>query len=157
MLDYPSISHINSVAQQHNFLIIFAVRDIYRDIYQALTQRIAGSHVDILSADGANIINIVEDKFDEITTSIQLTDSSPSDIDLQYSSDCQLPDRCSNVALGTPRSFSVSLSSEHCPGLDQEKVTIFARGLAENLTIQVESGCECDCSAQGELSLFFLP
>ena len=145
------------MAQQHKFLIIFAVIERYRNIYQALTQRIAGSHFDILSADGANIINIVEDKFDEITTSIQITDSNPSDIDLQYSSDCQPPTRCSDVALGTPVTFSVSLSSEHCLGPEQEEVTIFTRGLAENLTILVESGCECDCSAQGELSLCFLP
>ena len=157
MLDYPSISHINSVAQQHNFLIIFAVRDIYRDIYQALTQRIAGSHVDILSADGANIINIVEDKFDEITTSIQITDNSPSDIELQYRSDCRPPTRCSNVALGTPVTFFVSLTTDHCPGEEQENVTIFTRGLAENLTIVLESGCQCDCSAQGEKSSSFPP
>ena len=138
------------MAQQHNFLIIFAVREIYRDIYQALTQRIAGSHVDILSADGANIINIVEDKYDEITTSIQITDSSPSNVELQYQSDCRPPTRCSNVALGTPVTFSVSLSTDHCLDEQQENVTIFTRGLAENLTIVLESGCDCDCSAEGE-------
>ena len=37
-----------------------------------------------------------------------------------------------------------------CLDEQQENVTIFTRGLAENLTIVLESGCECDCSAEGE-------
>ena len=30
LLDYPSVSHINSVAQEHNFLVMFAVIDKYQ-------------------------------------------------------------------------------------------------------------------------------
>ena len=149
VLDYPSISHINSVAQLNNFLIIFAVKDIYKDIYQALTERIAGSHVDILTADGANIINIVEDRYDEITTSIKIA-NTPTDLQLEFSSDCEErpATQCSNVDLGTPVTFSVSVTADHCPSMDEEPVTIFPLGLAENLTILVESGCECACSAE---------
>ena len=149
ILDYPSVSHINSVAQLNNFLIIFAVKDIYKDIYQALTERIAGSYVDILSADGANIINIVEDKYDEITTSIKIA-NTPTDLELEFSSDCgeKPPTQCSNVDLGTPVTFSVSITTDHCPGEKEEPLTIFPLGLAENLTILVESGCECACGRE---------
>ena len=52
-LDYPSVSHINSVAQKNNFLIIFAVIEQYKEAYKALSERITGkvysySHVSVL-------------------------------------------------------------------------------------------------------------
>ena len=72
MLDYPSVSHINSVAQENNFLIMFAVIDKYREAYKALAERITGSDVSLLEADGSNIIDIVTKRYDEITTSIKV-------------------------------------------------------------------------------------
>ena len=32
--DYPSISHINSVAQANSFILLFAVVEAYKDVYQ---------------------------------------------------------------------------------------------------------------------------
>ena len=72
MLDYPSVSHINSVAQENNFLIMFAVIDKYQEAYRALAERITGSAVSLLEADGSNIIKIVSDWYEEITTSIKV-------------------------------------------------------------------------------------
>ena len=45
VLDYPSVSHINSVAQLNNFIIIFAVTEQYQEAYSALSERITGSKV----------------------------------------------------------------------------------------------------------------
>ena len=42
--DYPSVSHINSVAQLYNFLVIFAVIEQYRETYKALSERITGRY-----------------------------------------------------------------------------------------------------------------
>ena len=72
MLDYPSVSHINSVAQENNFLIMFAVIDKYQEAYKALAERITGSDVSLLEADGSNIIDIVSERYEEITTSIKV-------------------------------------------------------------------------------------
>ena len=66
------MSHINSVAQENNFLIMFAVIDKYREAYKALAERITGSDVSLLEADGSNIIDIVTKRYDEITTSIKV-------------------------------------------------------------------------------------
>ena len=67
------MSHINSVAQENNFLILFAVIDKYTEAYKALAERITGSDVSLLNADGSNIIDIVKDRYDEIATSIKVS------------------------------------------------------------------------------------
>ena len=66
------MSHINSVAQENNFLIMFAVIDKYQEAYRALAERITGSAVSLLEADGSNIIKIVSEWYKEITTSIKV-------------------------------------------------------------------------------------
>ena len=67
------MSHINSVAQENNFLIMFAVIDKYKEAYKALAERITGSAVSLLDADGSNIIHIVSEYYKEITTSIKVS------------------------------------------------------------------------------------
>ena len=108
----------------------------------------------------ANIINIVEDKYDEITTSIEIT-NSPTDIKLEYKSDCEeiggeegSATQCSRVELGTPVTFSVILTTDHCPAEEEENITISTLGLPGGLTLLIESGCKCDCSEQGKLTVY---
>ena len=51
---------------------MFAVIDKYQEAYKALAERITGSDVSLLEADGSNIINIVSERYEEITTSIKV-------------------------------------------------------------------------------------
>ena len=92
------------MARINNFIIIFAVTEKYKSIYQALTKRISGSFVDILSADGANIINIVQDKYEEITTSVRVSGSKSSKVAITFSVECggawQPGSKCRNISLG---------------------------------------------------------
>ena len=60
------------MAQENNFLIMFAVIDKYQEAYRALAERITGSDVSLLEADGSNIIDIVSERYEEITTSIKV-------------------------------------------------------------------------------------
>ena len=155
VLDYPSVSHINSVAQQNNFLIIFAVIEQYRETYKALSERITGSYVDILTKDGSNIIHIVEDKYEEITSSIQVMANSPPDVNVTFSTTCEQsvkPNQCANVPLGTPVTFTAELNIAKCLDSDEgpKTVSIFPIGLNENLTISVESACDCECQQIGK-------
>ena len=125
------------------------MNELYKlDIYLLL-----GSYVDILTKDGSNIIHIVEDKYEEITSSIQVMSNSPSDVNVTFSTTCEQsvkPNQCANVPLGTPVTFTAELSIAKC--LDTsvpQTVSIFPIGLNENLTISVESACDCDCESLG--------
>jgi len=154
LLDYPSISHISSVAQSSNYIIIFAVIKKYKEIYEALTQRISGSYVDILTKDGENIINIVENKYEEITTSIKVSSSTTGkEVGVKFFTDCNvgpesLSNQCNNIPLGTPVQFTAEVNISKCLDTPQT-ITIFPVGLNENLTITIESACECACSMPG--------
>ncbi len=48
LLDYPSISHINYVANTNSFVVIFAVIPRYKSIYEAMANLVTGSSVEIL-------------------------------------------------------------------------------------------------------------
>ena len=156
-LDYPSVSHINSVAQQQNFIIIFAVTAQYQEAYEALAERITGSKVGVLEKDGSNIINIVEEKYDETLTEIKVMENSDASVNISLDTTCgggsnKLgPNHCGGVALGQSVNFTAQISVSKC--LDAtETVSIFPLGLNENLTILVESDCDCNCVSLGELS-----
>jgi len=152
-LDYPSVSHINSVAQKNNFLIIFAVIEQYKEAYKALSERITGSYVDVLTADGANIINIVQNIYEDIVSSIKVMSQSSPDVNVTFSTFCEGgiglgDDSCADIPLGSPVKFSAEISVEKCLDAPQT-VNIFPIGLNENLTIIVETLCECDCTPVG--------
>ena len=51
---------------------MFAVIEKYQEAYKALAERITGSSVSLLEADGKNIIDIVSEHYKEITTSIKV-------------------------------------------------------------------------------------
>ena len=153
MLDYPSVSHINSVAQKNNFLVVFAVTDQYQEAYKALADRITGSRVARLSSDGSNMIDIVQDIYDEITDSIKVMSNGPANINVTFKTNCEGgiklgPNSCAEVPLGSPVSFTADINVDKC--LDSpQTVTIFPQGLNENLTVTINTACHCNCIVSG--------
>jgi hypothetical protein len=71
-MDYPSISHINYVAQQNSFVLIFAVSPSYKAIYEDMANLVTGSSVEILEKDSENIVQIIRERYKGLTSSIQV-------------------------------------------------------------------------------------
>ena len=76
-----------------------------QEAYTALAERITGSHVSLLAADGSNIIDIVEDRYEEITTSVKVVANTPPDLNITFSTGCEGgtvlgPNHCANIPLG---------------------------------------------------------
>ena len=72
ILDYPSISHINYVAQTNSFVIIFAIMPEYKEIYKSMSKLVSGSSVEILEEDSKNIVSIIREKYKELTSTIEV-------------------------------------------------------------------------------------
>ncbi len=72
IMDYPSISHINYVAQQNSFVLIFAVSPSYKAIYEDMANLVTGSSVEILEKDSENIVQIIRERYKGLTSSIQV-------------------------------------------------------------------------------------
>ena len=107
--------------------------------------------MDILSKDGSNIVQIVETKYEEISTSIQMSaGTSGTGTKVRFFSDCggsgEIVEtrRCSNVQLGTPLRFLAELENRAC-GSGTETIPIFSLGLNESLVLSVSTDCRCPC------------
>jgi integrin beta 1 len=66
--DYPSIGHINYIAKENSVNIIWAVTEDKYTLYQGLSQVVSGSSAGVLSADSSNIVDLVRQQYEAITT-----------------------------------------------------------------------------------------
>ena len=119
-----------------------------------MVDRIPGSSVDVLSKDGSNIVQIVETKYEEISTSIQMT-AGTSSTAVKFYSDCGIPggqvyatNLCSNVPIGTQVQFTAQLTRDTCMSEAVERIPVFSIGLNESLVLSVRTECECPCEAR---------
>ena len=72
ILDYPSISQINYIAQESSFLVIFAVAPRYKNIYKEMEKLVIGSSVEILDTDSENIFNFIRESYIGLTSTIKV-------------------------------------------------------------------------------------
>lgn len=106
-LDYPSVSQINHVVKEHSVNMIFAVTEEQFDVYRLLKENVEGSSAGTLSADSSNIVELVQEQYEAITSSIEMKDNATGAVRVTYYSDCneggQPKQRsiCNNVKVGS--------------------------------------------------------
>lgn len=61
--DYPSISQINLKVKENAINVIFAVTEEQIDVYKQLQGHIEGSSSGKLSADSANVVDLVKEQY----------------------------------------------------------------------------------------------
>lgn len=66
--DYPSIGHINHLAKENSVSIIWAVTEDKYGLYQGLAKVVSGSSAGILTTDSSNIVDLVRQQYQAITT-----------------------------------------------------------------------------------------
>lgn len=62
--DYPSVSQLDKMAQEHNINIIFAVTKGQQEIYKTLKDNIHGAAFGVLSKDSSNIVDLVKSEYE---------------------------------------------------------------------------------------------
>lgn len=62
--DYPSISQINYKVKQNSINLIFAVTEEQISVYNKLEELIEGSSSGKLSADSANVVDLVKEQYE---------------------------------------------------------------------------------------------
>jgi len=151
--DYPSISQINQKAQEHHVNIIFAATANQVKIYEKLTPLIEGSSAGRLDNDSSNIVQLIEQQYQEITSEIELKDNATSHVQLTYHSSCVNDKRketnvCKDLKVGSTITFDIDVEVKSCPKRSSEynqTIQIYPVGLNEALIIDLEMICECDC------------
>lgn len=92
----------------------------------------------------------------KITDSIKITDNSDNNIEVKYYSACtghkiMKTNQCDNLHVGVQVSFSAVIKLLDCPesGNRKQIFQIKPGNLNENLIVEVEYLCDCDCDKKG--------
>ena len=118
--DYPSIGHINHLAKQKSFSIIWAVTEKQINLYSTLTKLVQGSSAGKISYDSSNIVDLIRRQYQAITTSIEIqTTYNGSACETKITpvncGDGAIENnQCKDVTLGTAVQFEIEVKLKEC-------------------------------------------
>lgn len=152
LMDYPSVGQLALQLEKHHIQPIFAVTRNVLKIYENLSKMIPKSEVGELSADSNNVVKLIKDAYNKLSSKVELTHNSQNEnLRVTFSPNCEIPEFegeskgvCNNVAQGTEISFDVTVESHQCLS-EPETFNINPLGIKDTLKITVEGDCECNC------------
>ncbi|CAH0726453.1 unnamed protein product, partial [Brenthis ino] len=148
--DYPSVSQINKIATENNFMIIFAAVPNVTDHYKALEKNIQGSKYVPLEA-SPKLLEMIKEEYLSLIRNMQLEYTMPDFMQLTFDPDCNKPGNC---VLQHDQHIDIkgTLMINSCPpdNMFTYLVKVGPRLLGEKLSISVEVDCQCDCEKPGK-------
>ncbi|XP_069815067.1 integrin beta-1-A-like isoform X3 [Dendropsophus ebraccatus] len=156
--DYPTISHTVQKLSENNIQTIFAVGEDFQPIYEELKNLIPKSAVGTLSSNSSNVIQLIIDSYDSLSSELILESSKlPEGVTINYKSFCkngvvgtgENGRKCSNISLGDQVEFEISVTAHKCFKKDWPFIKIKPWGFTEEVEILLEHICECDCHWTG--------
>uniref|UniRef100_A0A3P8ZFA9 Integrin beta n=1 Tax=Esox lucius TaxID=8010 RepID=A0A3P8ZFA9_ESOLU len=157
--DYPSIAHLVQKLSDNNIQTIFAVTEEFQPVYKELKNLIPKSAVGTLSANSSNVINLIIDAYNSLSSEVILENSKlPDGVTITYQSRCkngvigegEMGRKCSNISIGDEVSFTISITTKQCPKMGKsETIKIKPLGFTEEVEIALNFICECDCHKDG--------
>ncbi|XP_063603474.1 integrin beta-PS-like [Penaeus indicus] len=148
--DYPSVAQINKIARQEEINVIFAVSG-YADLYESLSKMIEASSFGLLDANSANVVELVKEQYEKITSKIKLSDNltDTSPVTISYSSKCHgfqdmTTNECGDMKEGSEVVFDLNVTAIECPA-DGKPFLVEVKTLQDKLILEVEFDCNCGC------------
>ncbi|XP_059418463.1 integrin beta-2 [Carassius carassius] len=148
--DYPSVGQIARKLEDHNIQPIFAVTKKMESVYTELSKLIPKSAVGVLSEDSGNVVNIIVDAYNSLTSEVIMAhEALPDYIKVKYTSNCmggeQTSDqgKCSNVNIGQDVIFDVTVTVKKC--ITSHSFQIGPLGFSEKLKVNIQTRCDCEC------------
>uniref|UniRef100_A0A0K8T298 Integrin beta n=2 Tax=Lygus hesperus TaxID=30085 RepID=A0A0K8T298_LYGHE len=119
--DYPSVSQINLKVKENAINVIFAVTQEQIHVYNRLMKHIEGSFAGVLSNDSSNVVELVKDQYDRITSSVELKDTASSKhVKITYYSNCldpkgnlQQTSKCDGLKVDSEVRFLAEVEVKH--------------------------------------------
>ena len=151
-----------SQVKEHAVNIIFAVTENQSDTYKELIKLVEGSTTGILRNDSSNIVELVKAEYAKITSTIELKHDMKKSlaeyVKIKFYSKCLANktvevDSCSGLRVGTQVNFDVKIELLKCPENPAEwnqTIRIRPVGLQDELVIDLQMLCDCDCEHSGE-------
>uniref|UniRef100_A0A8C6C0R9 Integrin beta n=1 Tax=Monodon monoceros TaxID=40151 RepID=A0A8C6C0R9_MONMO len=156
--DYPSVGQVAQALSAANIQPIFAVTGATLPVYQELSKLIPKSVVGELSEDSSNVVQLIMDAYNSLSSTVTLEHERsllPPGVHISYDSQCGGPEKkqdeagdrgqCNHVRINQTVNFLVTLQATHC--LPEPHLLRFrARGFSEELTVELHTLCDCNCS-----------
>uniref|UniRef100_A0A8C5V691 Integrin beta n=1 Tax=Microcebus murinus TaxID=30608 RepID=A0A8C5V691_MICMU len=154
--DYPSVGQVAQALSAANIQPIFAVTSATLPVYQELSKLIPKSAVGELSEDSSNVVQLIMDAYNSLSSTVTLEHSSlPPGVHISYRSQCgglekregEAEDRgqCSHVQVNQTVNFWVTFQATHCLP-EPHLLRLRALGFSEELTVELHTLCGCNCS-----------
>uniref|UniRef100_A0A8D3D0I2 Integrin beta n=1 Tax=Scophthalmus maximus TaxID=52904 RepID=A0A8D3D0I2_SCOMX len=157
VLDYPSLALMNEKMSENNINLVFAVTSYVEPLYKEYSKLIPGTTVGTLSDDSGNVIQLIEEAYQKIRSTVQLELLDvPKELTLSFNATClngeviQGLKSCTGLKIGDTVSFSVDAQLHGCPKEKSRTFTIKPLGFQDALEVTVDFACGCDCEAEAE-------
>ncbi|KAM8967513.1 integrin beta-1 isoform 2-T2 [Pelodytes ibericus] len=157
--DYPSIAHLVQKLSENNIQTIFAVTEEFQPVYKELKNLIPKSAVGTLSANSSNVIQLIIDSYNSLSSELILENSKlPEGVTISYKSYCkngvegtgENGRKCSNISIGDQVEFEISVTAHKCSKKGQtETIKIKPLGFTEEVEVILNFICECECQKDG--------
>merc|ERR1719457_369224 len=160
-LDYPSVGQLRDVFRSNKIQTIFAVTEEVYPLYEELTKVLdTTSFAGQLAADSGNVVQVIEDSYNELKSIITLTPPKvSSNIEMQYRVKCpgdtdftENTLTCNNAGdIDDEVRFQFTFNAKACPDdtSSKEQLNIKSPQLKDETIIEIEYECECECINSG--------
>ncbi|KAF3695221.1 Integrin beta-2 Cell surface adhesion glycoprotein [Channa argus] len=150
-MDYPSVGQLAVQLEKNNIQPIFAVTKNVENVYKQLSKMIPKSEVGVLSSDSKNVVQLIEDAYNKLSSKVTVThDNLPDNVRVVYTPICKEAGPaggsegvCDNVLVGQMISFNVTVTAHSC--MKDKSFTIKPLGIKDTLTVTLSTNCECEC------------
>uniref|UniRef100_A0A3Q3QK69 Integrin beta n=1 Tax=Monopterus albus TaxID=43700 RepID=A0A3Q3QK69_MONAL len=150
-MDYPSVGQLAVQLEKNNIQPIFAVTKNVENVYKQLSKMIPKSEVGVLSSDSSNVVQLIKDAYNRLSSKVTLThDNLPDNVRVVYTPICDhaVPAGdsegvCDNVRVGQEISFNVTVTADSC--MENKSFIIRPLGIKDTLTVALSTNCVCQC------------
>ncbi|XP_015672631.1 integrin beta-7 [Protobothrops mucrosquamatus] len=154
LYDYPSLGHLAEVLSKSNIQLIFAVTRTRLSLYKELSKLIPKSVVGELKSDSRNVVQLIEDAYKSLASTVKLGHFSdlPPGISIAYDSHCGDIEtygqteggECSDVSVHQLVQFTVKIMATTCLP-ESQKLMLRVLGVGEEVQVELSTVCECQC------------
>lgn len=153
-MDYPSVGQLATQLEKNNIQPIFAVTENVKKVYTELSKMIPKSEVGVLSSDSKNVVQLIENAYNKLSSKVTLThDNLPDNVRVEYLPQCDHPipegankGVCDKVTVNKEISFEVTVTVDEC--MEENSFTISPLGIKDQLIVTISTNCECQCKAE---------
>ncbi|XP_049778654.1 integrin beta-PS isoform X1 [Schistocerca cancellata] len=152
--DYPSISQLNLKVRDNSIHVIFAVTAEQFSVYDQLRTYVEGSSSGQLSADSSNVVDLVKDQYNKISSSVEMKDNASSAVRITYYTSglsggaMKQTHKVDGLKVGSKVKFEAEIEVTECPKNRkdwQQLIRIYPVGVNESLLVDLTILGDCPC------------